>query len=619
MGLRVPGRHDSGNTRVEFKDKRLVEDPSQKKAVEASLDPGIPMTVIQGPPGTGKTSVIAEIIRQFSARGKKVLVVSQSNTAVDNVAERLLELQALGDPVRFARVGNSDDAVSLQVRSSAAYSRKKEILEEMKERNSGCIVLGTTGGFFSDHDMRKMEYYRKFDVVIVEEAGKATLGDTLVPVSRAESNGKVILVGDHNQLPPYGMDETQVAETKEELKKYAYKADRLDDIFKAVRMRDFKTSPFELLWRYSRHMEEGVHRHFLAINRRSHPVITWLVSRLFYKGMIKADPEKSDIPEADTFNLVDYTKDDPLPERSDVYEPLHERGIGNSYGNMREADLVLEEMDRILNQKTGPAYRYGMKDITVITPFKPQMSLIKQAMTVKAIMNSLRMSEPANGPPLDESDASLLMRSLKPGSSKAESYIKSIAAAHPGAGEIGAIADAIEKSLIFDTSLKHGSRSISKADLGSLSLFEVETVDAIKGFENKVIILSLVRSNKAGQIGFMGTSDGMQRLNVAFSRAKEKFTVIGDFTNTLTRARFIPKHPDPKSRFQRIRRAEVGRAQNIFKAAVAYYGEVMRRVPPAGEPVQAPDGAAAAGKTDKGSPAELLEAVRDNLMERAMS
>ena len=51
------------------------------------------VAIIQGPPGTGKTTVIAEICRQVTKQGKKVLVSSQTNLAVDNALSRLLKDQ----------------------------------------------------------------------------------------------------------------------------------------------------------------------------------------------------------------------------------------------------------------------------------------------------------------------------------------------------------------------------------------------------------------------------------------------------------------------------------------------------------------------------------------------
>ena len=62
----------------------------------------------------------------------------------------------------------------------------------------------------------------------------------------------------------------------------------------------------------------------------------------------------------------------------------------------------------------------------------------------------------------------------------------------------------------------------------------VDTIDAYQGSEKPVIILSLVRSNATGEIGFLGrTPDGPRRLNVALTRGKRYTAVIGDF-HTLT-------------------------------------------------------------------------------------
>ena len=47
------------------------------------------LALIHGPPGTGKTRTLVEIIRQELRDGGKVLFSAASNTAVDNMADRL--------------------------------------------------------------------------------------------------------------------------------------------------------------------------------------------------------------------------------------------------------------------------------------------------------------------------------------------------------------------------------------------------------------------------------------------------------------------------------------------------------------------------------------------------
>ncbi|MEG1748311.1 MAG: AAA domain-containing protein [Tannerellaceae bacterium] len=65
-------------------------------------------------------------------------------------------------------------------------------------------------------------------------------------------------------------------------------------------------------------------------------------------------------------------------------------------------------------------------------------------------------------------------------------------------------------------------------------LITIHTVDGFQGQERDVILISLVRSNEQGQIGFLGD---LRRMNVAITRARMKLIIIGDAT-TLTRHAF---------------------------------------------------------------------------------
>lgn len=90
---------------------RIQENENQRAAVLKMLA-APDLCLIQGPPGTGKTTVIAEAIYQFVRRGDRVLVASQSNDAVDNALERLIntpEVRAirLGQKSRKKRKGDN--------------------------------------------------------------------------------------------------------------------------------------------------------------------------------------------------------------------------------------------------------------------------------------------------------------------------------------------------------------------------------------------------------------------------------------------------------------------------------------------------------------------------------
>ncbi|MCU0430955.1 MAG: AAA domain-containing protein [Cytophagaceae bacterium] len=78
-----------------FKEEQVVHplpmDGSQEQALRA-VKAGNSL-VVQGPPGTGKSQLIVNVIADFCARGKKVLVVSQKRAALEVVQQRLKELQ----------------------------------------------------------------------------------------------------------------------------------------------------------------------------------------------------------------------------------------------------------------------------------------------------------------------------------------------------------------------------------------------------------------------------------------------------------------------------------------------------------------------------------------------
>ncbi len=59
----------------------------------------------------------------------------------------------------------------------------------------------------------------------------------------------------------------------------------------------------------------------------------------------------------------------------------------------------------------------------------------------------------------------------------------------------------------------------------SLDALEIDTVDGFQGREKEAVVISLVRSNREGEIGFLADT---RRMNVALTRARRKLIVIGD-------------------------------------------------------------------------------------------
>lgn len=68
-------------------------------------------------------------------------------------------------------------------------------------------------------------------------------------------------------------------------------------------------------------------------------------------------------------------------------------------------------------------------------------------------------------------------------------------------------------------------------------LITVNTVDGFQGQERDVILISMVRANENGEIGFLRD---LRRMNVAITRARMKLIILGDMA-TLTRHPFYKK------------------------------------------------------------------------------
>src|SRR4029078_4009080 len=54
---------------------------------------------------------------------------------------------------------------------------------------------------------------------------------------------------------------------------------------------------------------------------------------------------------------------------------------------------------------------------------------------------------------------------------------------------------------------------------------EIDTVDGFQGREKEALVISLVRSTREGEIGFLADT---RRMNVALTRARRKLIVVGD-------------------------------------------------------------------------------------------
>ena len=204
--------------------------------------------LLEGPPGSGKTTAIIELIIQLINQGKRILLVSATHVAVDNVIHRILttykqHCESLVVPIRISadkgsirkesvepyRLQTFIKSTKNQVRNNLSQdlnSKSKKMLYdslidiEIEENGvkktvpnrifddiilkSANLIGGTMIGILQHPDIKKGSINEMFDVMIVDEASKVTFLDFLVPALYAK---KWILVGDVNQLSPYTEDD----------------------------------------------------------------------------------------------------------------------------------------------------------------------------------------------------------------------------------------------------------------------------------------------------------------------------------------------------------------------------------------------------------------------------
>ena len=103
-------------------------DDKQRAAVDTALRSG-DLALIWGPPGTGKTRTLVEVVRQRVARGERVLCTAPSNTAVDNLGVQLAEAGVrairLGHPARVSPALASL-TIDVQIEEDGTYDLVRE-------------------------------------------------------------------------------------------------------------------------------------------------------------------------------------------------------------------------------------------------------------------------------------------------------------------------------------------------------------------------------------------------------------------------------------------------------------------------------------------------------------
>ncbi|MDH7912793.1 AAA domain-containing protein [Winogradskyella sp. SYSU M77433] len=294
----------------------------------------------------------------------KGIIIENSADYRENFKEVLInknyEFLEMLSKTSFSNVNKLKD---LLIEWKNNLSHEKEILIKPLLYKSIDVAFATCIGVRTDRELN--EYNLKFDTVIIDEAGKANISETLAAISMAK---KVILVGDQMQLPPY-IDGSLLDENEAtSFPKSKYGKNFLkEDIQHAL-----KTSFFEfLVKRIANKQFPEENKELLNYQHRMHPHIGEFISDSFYEGKVKMGEHtyKNRLQLSSPFE-----KEVVFINTSSAQNP-YESSDDYSTKNNSEAYCISKlVIPKLIESGLAP------NDFAVVAPYKSQVKHIKKSL-----------------------------------------------------------------------------------------------------------------------------------------------------------------------------------------------------------------------------------------------
>ena len=461
--------------------------PTQERAVNEVLW-AKDVAIVHGPPGTGKTTTLVEAINETLMRESQVLVCAQSNMAVDWISEKLVDrginVLRIGNPTRV-----NDKMLGFtyerRFESHADYPQlwaiRKAIRELRKNRKKG-----------SENYHQKMDRLKSRAAEIELRINAELFGEARVIACT--------LVGSaHHLLEGMKFGTLFIDEAAQALEAACWipmkRASRvilagdhcqLPPTVKsiaALRAGLGKT----LMERIAENKPEVVT--LLKIQYRMNDEIMRFSSDWFYGGKVESAPQIK------YRSVLDY--DHPITW-IDTGEESEERRVKSEEFNSSSDDAS-----------------EGSEEQENSSLFTHHSSLYKEQFVGESFGR------------INKAEAELTLLTL------AEYFTK--------IGKQRVLEERIDVGIIspYRAQVQYLKKLIKKYEFFKpyRRLISVNTVDGFQGQERDVILISLVRSNDEGQIGFL---KDLRRMNVAMTRARMKLIILGN-KDTMTKHPFYKK------------------------------------------------------------------------------
>ena len=456
--------------------------PTQERAVNEVLW-AKDVAIVHGPPGTGKTTTLVEAINETLMRESQVLVCAQSNMAVDWISEKLVDrginVLRIGNPTR---VNDKMLGFSYERRfeSHADYPQlwaiRKAIRELRKNRKKG-----------SENYHQKMDRLKSRAAEIELRINAELFGEARVIACT--------LVGSaHHLLEGMKFGTLFIDEAAQALEAACW-----------IPMR-----------RASRVILAGDHCQLP-------PTVKSIAALRAGLGKTLMERIAENKPEVVTLLKIQYRMNDEIMRFSSdwFYGGKVESAPQIKYRSVLDYDHPITWIDTSNEEN----------QITIEGEDAPEDSASTASSVSAANQNSdLNFKEQFVGESfgrINKAEAELTLLTL------AEYFTK--------IGKQRVLEERIDVGIIspYRAQVQYLKKLIKKYEFFKpyRRLISVNTVDGFQGQERDVILISLVRSNDEGQIGFL---KDLRRMNVAMTRARMKLIILGN-KNTMTKHPFYKK------------------------------------------------------------------------------
>ncbi len=274
------------------------------------------------------------------------------------------------------------------------------LLLETQRYQSMDMILGTCIGVGMNYILKKGSV--KFDTVIIDEAAKANLAETIVPLRLGD---RYVLVGDYNQLPPYiDREKINVFISQSNADNLENTKETTGSIGQNNEMEEQQLKENDVIKALSTSLFEDFHNHrnfpeensvLLNYQYRMNPTIGDFISKLFYNSELRngfgTDKEHINTPRFPA-PVIFYDTSNHKERSYETREPT------GSYFNIKEIDIIcnsiIPEIIPLLTE--DPSLKVG-----IISPYSAQCKRLKERIENKQLKESVYTVDSIQGSEFD--------------------------------------------------------------------------------------------------------------------------------------------------------------------------------------------------------------------------